>query len=262
MRHVKQLIYGIFYLALWAGLIGGIYALQKPIPTCFDGKQNQKETGIDCGGVCAKVCIPAAIAPLAQSGDPKLILLSIPSSSPAVAPRVSIVAKIQNNNLDFGASSFEYVFKVYDQGGAEIASFPGRSFIYPGETNKHLVLLNEALSAGSNPATVGLTMQNPLWTPIARFPRPELRIQTANTAEANGNLVTQGTLVNQDSIDFSTVYLTAVYYDPNGAVLGVSGTERNNVTAGESREFAMFHPLIPNAAPERTQVFITALNLR
>ena len=171
------------------------------------------------------------------------------------------MAEVQNRNLDFGASSFEYVFKVYDQGGVEIASFPGRSFIYPGEI-KRLTLLNEAMPAGSNPATAGLTMQNPLWTPIARFPRPELRIRTANTAEANGNLVTQGTLMNQDSVDFPIVYLTAVYYDSNGAILGVSGTERNNVTAGESREFALFHPLIPNAAPEKTQVFITAPNLR
>jgi hypothetical protein len=69
-------------------------------------------------------------------------------------------------------------------------------------------------------------------------------------------------LVNQDSIDFSTVYLTAVYYSPDGDILGVSATERNNVTAGESREFTLFHPMILGAAPEKTQVFATALNLR
>lgn len=268
MRHVKQLIYGIFYLALWAGLIGGIYAWQLPTPTCFDNRQNQNEIGVDCGGVCARVCIPATIAPLAQNGEPKMILLGsavgtsgAASSSAAAAPRVSIVSEIQNRNLDFGASSFDYVFKIYDQGGALIVSLPARSFIYPGEV-KRLVLLNQTLPAGSNPVTAKLALQNPLWTPADRFPRPKLTIQTANTAETNGNLVTQGILVNQDNIDFPTVYLTAVYYDLNGAIVGVSGTERNNVTAGESREFTLFHPVITNAAPEKTQVFVTAMNLR
>lgn len=261
MRHVKQLIYGIFYLAFWAALIGGMYAWQKPEPSCFDNRQNQKETGVDCGGPCAKVCIPTAIAPLSQNGDPKLIILGNLSGPAEAAPRISIAAEIQNRNLDFGASSFDYVFKVYDADGALIQSFPGRSFIYPGEVRR-LVLLNEALPAGSRPFAAQLVMQNPLWTPGTRFPRPELVIRTVNTSAANENLVTQGTIVNQDSVDFPTVYLTAVYYDQNGTIVGVSGTERNNVTAGESREFSLFHPLISGAVPERTQVYVTALNLR
>jgi hypothetical protein len=261
MRHVKQLIYGIFYLALWAAFIGGIYAWQKPAPSCFDNSKNQNETGIDCGGVCSKVCIPEAIAPLAQVGDPKLIVFDNVSAVPPQAPRVSIVSEVQNSNLDFGASSFEYVFNVYGQGGEVIASFPGRSFIYAGEI-KRLALLNETLPLGSDPSSAKIVIQKPIWTPIARLSRPELTVQTANTIEDNGNLVTQGILVNQDSVDFATVYITAVYYDQNGAVIGVTGTERNTVAAGESREFALFHPMIPSAAPERTQVFVTALNLK
>lgn len=261
---MKQLIYGIFYLALWAGLIGGIYAWQKPAPTCFDDRRNQNEVGVDCGGVCARVCVPETIAAISQSGDPRLILLgaSVASTTnPIPAPRISVVAEIQNRNLDFGASSFEYLFKVYDQGGAEIASFPGRSFIYAGEV-KRLSLLNQVLPEGSSPAAARLTIQNPIWTPVARFPLPKLAIQTVNTTEANDNLVTRGVLVNQDSIGFATVYITAVYYDAAGRTLGVSGTERNNVAAGEVREFSLFHPTIPNAVPERTQIFATALNIR
>lgn len=255
---MKQLIYGVFYLALWAGLIGGIYAIQKPVPTCFDGRQNQNEAGIDCGGVCAKVCVPEEILPLVQAGDPKLILLD---AATAAAPRVSIVSEVQNRNLDFGASTFEYVFSVHDQAGAVIASFPGHSFIYSGEI-KRLAIPNETLPAGSSPAYAKLSLRNPMWTPMAKFPRPKLIIQTVGTAETDGNLVTHGTLVNQDSVDFPAVYLVAVYYNSTGGIVGVTATEPNNVTAGETREFSLFHPTIPGAAPEKTQVFATALNLR
>jgi len=268
MRRAKQLIYGIFYLAVWAGLIGGIYAWQKPVASCFDNKQNQKEAGVDCGGPCARVCIPATIAPLAAAGDPKLIVFggsqaasSTGTPGPASAPRVSLVAEIQNRNIDFGASSFDYVFSVYDRTGAVLASFPGRSFIYPAEI-KRLAILNEGMPADSEPVSAKITLSGALWTPAVRFPRPQLTLQAAGTQEANGNFVTQGTVVNQDSVDFPVVYLTALYYDADGKVVGVSGTERNNVTAGETREFALFHPVIPGAVLARTQVSVTAYNLR
>lgn len=33
---------------------------QEPTPTCYDGKQNQGETGIDCGGPCASCLAPGS----------------------------------------------------------------------------------------------------------------------------------------------------------------------------------------------------------
>ena len=52
------------------GIVGGVVAiiagyfvytvLFKVDPTCFDGKKNQDERGIDCGGVCALVCLADA----------------------------------------------------------------------------------------------------------------------------------------------------------------------------------------------------------
>src|SRR3989344_7106673 len=205
MRHVKQLVYGILYLILLAAFVGGIYSWAKPVPTCFDGRQNRDETGVDCGGRCAKVCVPAAIASLVQNGEPKLVLLVTSADTGlAAVPRVSVVSEIRNPNQDFGASKFDYVFKIYDPSGAEIASFPDSSYIYPGEI-KRIVLLNKTLPAGSSPAAARLILQSPLWVPLERFPRPKLSIQTVNTTEERGTLVVKGTLVNQDSVDFQTV---------------------------------------------------------
>jgi hypothetical protein len=172
-----------------------------------------------------------------------------------------LVVELRNRNLDFGAATFGYNFNLYDTSGAVIASFPGDSFVYPGEV-KYLSLLNVALPAGASPSYVRLETEPPQWTPASRFPKPMLTIQTSLTEVANDNLVTRGMLVNQDSVDFSTVYLTALFYDSSGAVVGVSGTERNNVTAGESREFTLFHPIIPGVDPGRTRVFATAFNPR
>ena len=38
------------------------FLLLYKAPTCFDGKQNQGEGGIDCGGPCVKLC-PSAFLP-------------------------------------------------------------------------------------------------------------------------------------------------------------------------------------------------------
>jgi len=34
-----------------------IYPSFNKAPTCFDGKQNGNETGINCGGSCARACL-------------------------------------------------------------------------------------------------------------------------------------------------------------------------------------------------------------
>jgi hypothetical protein len=259
MRHVKQLIYGVFYMALWAGLIGAIYAWQKPAPSCFDGVRNQNEAGVDCGGVCARACVPAATAPLQVVGDPSMILFGDAATTSTL--RASLVAEIRNSNLDIGASNFGYTWSILDGSGVEIESFSASSFIYPGEI-KYLTLLNAALPAGATPTSARIELGNPQWTREDRFPRPNLDILSDNTEVANNNLVVSGSLVNRDAVDFQTVYLTAIFYDTNSRIAGVSGTERNNVTSGESREFSLFHPLIQNVAPERTVVRATAFNPR
>lgn len=47
------------FLTIWSCLLIGIMITIvscRPDPTCFDGKQNGGETGIDCGGVCDSIC--------------------------------------------------------------------------------------------------------------------------------------------------------------------------------------------------------------
>ncbi|MDP6250283.1 MAG: hypothetical protein QGH26_05690, partial [Candidatus Pacebacteria bacterium] len=33
-----------------------VYNIFNKEPTCFDGKQNSNERGVDCGGGCEKIC--------------------------------------------------------------------------------------------------------------------------------------------------------------------------------------------------------------
>src|SRR3989344_6858971 len=54
-RILKQIAYGIFYLALISGISYSIYYWNNRT-TCFDGIQNGMEQGLDCGMVCGVAC--------------------------------------------------------------------------------------------------------------------------------------------------------------------------------------------------------------
>ena len=74
-------------------------------PTCFDGKQNQDESGVDCGGVCEKVCSFQAV-------KPNIIW----SRSFKVSEGIyNAIAYIENPNIRAEAFAVPYVFKIFDE---------------------------------------------------------------------------------------------------------------------------------------------------
>jgi hypothetical protein len=117
--------YGFFFLfvLILVILIGvpAVYFLYKK-PTCFDGKQNGTERGIDCSGSCPKLC-PADFA------EPRVLW----SYSMRVVPGVyNSIAYVQNPN-PVEAKSVPYVFRIYDDKGVQIAERKGNAFVPAGQ---------------------------------------------------------------------------------------------------------------------------------
>lgn len=116
----------------YIGGIGGILVLLIGLPlflllynppSCTDGKKNQDEAGIDCGGSCQKICpfqIPEPIVKWARS-------LSVQAGV------YNAVAYIENPNVSFGAIKAPYIFRVYDAEGLLIAERKGQTFVPPGK---------------------------------------------------------------------------------------------------------------------------------
>src|SRR5258708_7203484 len=150
-RKFKQLIYLLFFALCWTALIAGIYFLfLKPAPSCYDGKQNQGEEGVDCGGPCATVCIPSSIKSI--SVVDRVVWLKTADN------RYVIFAAVKNENATFAARSFGYTFKAYDAGGNLIQTASGDSYIYAGDV-RYLFLPN--VSIVGDPARVTLDINNP-----------------------------------------------------------------------------------------------------
>lgn len=126
-RKRKKTIIAVFPLALFLLIVVAIIILSQPAATCFDGKKNGHEEGVDCGGFCVS-CELKYAAPLEIiSSD----ILGIGQN----ASELSV--KIRNSNADYGAR-FSYQINVISLLGVKVSEASGESFILP-HSEKYLI---------------------------------------------------------------------------------------------------------------------------
>ncbi len=105
-------------------------------PTCADGKQNQDEQGIDCGGPCTLLC------------DTQYVPLTVLWSrmSKVTDGVYNVLAYIENPNLTAEANNLNYVFKLYDKNGLLLRERFGRTFV---PANKVMAIFEPELQTGN-----------------------------------------------------------------------------------------------------------------
>ncbi len=244
-RIAKQLIYGAIYIMFFAGIGTGMYFLfLKPAPSCFDKKQNQNETGIDCGGVCGTVCLPAGLQKIEIINQVKVFSLA--------AGRIELLAKIQNANAGLAARSFGYHFDLYGEDNTFIRAIPGTSFIYAQEI-KYIGEFAD-IAGAKKVVRAEFKIDAPDWVNANDFRRPSLAVQDKNINVDSKRIQATGKVANEDTMLLQKVMIAAVFYDRFGLAAGFSQTELENLMPGESRAFAIAHPSINGFDPIRTEI--------
>ena len=235
-RDTKRLTIIAVYLLAFLVLGVGLYLIIKPKPTCFDGKQNQNEQGVDCGGICAMACMEKII------GNDLLVreITFIPTGDRG---RYDVVARIFNPNNDIGAASFQYSLLLRDESGKEIARVTNSSFILPQET-KTLLAFN--LEPAMAPSKAVIELSDFKWTRLRGYrAKPELNIYSKRyverpTASAFGAAL--GTLVNDSVYDFRRIQVKVVLRDASGTPLAANQTEMQTVNVGREQEITLVFP--------------------
>ena len=95
-------------------------SLYRP-PTCLDGRQNQGEDGVDCGGPCQLLCKSKTLEPI-------VLWQRFFKVSPGV---YNAVAYVQNPNVNSAAYNVPYVFRLYDARNLIIYERKGITAIAP-----------------------------------------------------------------------------------------------------------------------------------
>lgn len=206
-------------------IIGGIIVLivgyvvyvnfLKVEPTCFDGKQNQDERGIDCGGVCALVC------PM----DTKTIV-PLWSQVFEITPGVySAVSYLENQNTTAGVEKINYELRTYDANNI-LTSEPitGSTFIGP---NERTAIFESPISTGNRiPKTAFFTFTStPIWKKTdPRFQIPQLVSQNIVLADESTSPKLSAEIVNNTLYDYESVPVIVLLYNKEGNVIHASQT--------------------------------------
>jgi hypothetical protein len=240
-RKYRQIVISFIYVVLFSLFSAFVYYVFLKAPeTCLDGKQNQDESGIDCGGVCG--ACPDLIT--GQDLEVKEVAFV-----PGGGNRYDVLAKIHNPNDEAGASSFAYSFVLKDVSGKIIATRSGTDYVLPQES-KYIIGLNldvDTLSA----ASVNLEIRDVTWERFSGYQeKPQVNVYQKSYAQISsggaGFGEAKGLVSNESTYDFRSLVVKVILRDASGKPLAVNSTEMRTVGAHEQRDFRL---IWPNAFP-------------
>lgn len=240
----KQLTYLLFALAVIVGLIFTVW-LKITAPRCTDGKQNQDEKGVDCGGSCAKEC-------LGEIKD-----LSVLWSKPlqVAGNDYDAVALVENRNLSLSAKSVKYQFKFYDDRNILIASRQGEIFVNPGQ--KFAIFENNIDVGSRKPAKVFLEFQKNINWEIYKGENLGL-VVTRKEYQDNPMPSLSATLENKTLADIKGFYAVAIIYADDGNAVAASATKIGEIKGGASADIFFTWPEKFGEKYSRDEIYLSA----
>jgi hypothetical protein len=224
-RQRKLIIGGICLLIVIGAIAIPAYFFFHQQPTCFDATQNQDERGIDCGGVCARLC-----------KNEQLGLIVEWKNTLRVSPRVyTAVAYVTNPNPRAEAKDVPYTFTVYNAANEIVATKSGKAFIPAG---KHTAIIESNIISETIPTKTLFEFGTAFdWT--AAKPRGDVVIKNPQASDESKSPVVTVTIANPTFKDIPEVQVIAIIYDSQGNAFAASKTI-TNVLKRESEQPIFF----------------------
>lgn len=232
-RTFKQLIIIAIYLLILAGIGTGLYFHYRAEPTCFDGKKNQGEEEVDCGGPCP----PCEIRYLRK---PEILWADFFATGEHSG---DVAVKIKNSNSRYGARKFSYKMVLLDAFGEELAARVGESFVMPQEL-KYLVEPKFDVVAGEV-KDVQIEIFDIQWAALSDY-QPDLSARGVrarfSVPPEIGYLEVSGLVMNRGAILLDRVGVNAILYDKDRRPIAAGRTEIRSLKPNGERYFKILWP--------------------
>lgn len=212
----RQLLYIAIVLMVFFIVAGvSLYKTVTVAPSCFDGKKNGTELGVDCGrqSSCNKYC----------SGELQAPVVRWVRVFPVNEGYVHAVAYIEHGNPTAASYSASYTFRLYDKFNSLIVERKGTSYIGPaGKT----AMVETLIPVGTtNPSEIRTTFAfDPLsWQKVsAKFSGVVINTDRTllETTETGTRLT--ATIENESRYQFRTMDVAALLYDADDNVITAS----------------------------------------
>ncbi len=236
-------------------LIGGfVWWLLDVPPTCGDGKMNQNELAIDCGGVCDLRCISETRRLLTKWVQPLEV-------SPGFW---SVVAYMENPNLQSYTNRVAYRFKLYNEANTLIAEREGGIFIHGDPV---VPIFEGGIDiSGEYVARAFIEFENePVWYAL-RIPI-DLDIEQPTLTQETFLPRITASVVNREFFEVRNIEVVALVFDTDDNIMAASETivplllsrGRSNVTFTWPRSFPREVgriELVPRAPPAQEDAIV------
>lgn len=215
---------------------------QKP-PSCTDGKQNQNERGVDCGGICQLACsFDVTAEPTIQWSRAYYVTKGI----------YNLVAYVQNPNVNYISKQVPYIFKVYDENNILLATREG-SVALP--TAKLFPIFEAGIDVGERiPKKVVFEFTEPLiWVEYAGE-RPELAVSDVVLSRINESPKLTAKVSNKTLNQYRGVEVVAILYDVEGNGFAASRTYVDRIGDKQTRDVSFTWPEVFTASTSRIEI--------
>lgn len=216
----RRFIYGSVVAVFLLVAVGfPLWKIFYVAPTCFDGKKNGSEQGVDCGGNCKKLCASDFI-------PPSNTWVKFEQSAPGL---YNVAAYIVNPNTSGEAFGVPYQVELFDGQGMLITQFNGTFTLTP---NRNSLAFKAGVNVGSRiPAKANFK-----FTAIPEWHKQNDRVSKIKVSDKiyeddknSSSLVV--TLQNDDVLPVGPFSLYVVLYNQAGNAIGFSATRIDGIAA-------------------------------
>lgn len=210
-RSQKQFV--VFLIVISPIVVAAFFIIKGliPVATCFDNKQNQSETGLDCGGSCVscELKYPKAITVFSS----RAVLVS--------ENFYDLAAEIENPNEFLSSVRVGYEFKLYDRFGL-VTTRIGTTFLYAQERT---LVIEPGISTTRSAERAEFRITSVDWqekrdlTPTIIA---EQRVYSVVEVQGKKQSVVDITLMNKSAYDFAKVEMQVAVLDKEKNLLGVN----------------------------------------
>ena len=225
----RQFSYFLLLIILVAAVAGGVFVFYRPEPSCGDGRQNQGELGIDCGGACTAVC-PNEALPI------KVAWTRIFTIADGV---YEVGALLTNPNPKLAATKVPYSIRLVDDQNILITIKQGEIFLNPRES--FAIFLNGIDVGRRKPARAFIEFtQAPRWERVVEAPPTIIVTKEPFINEPNPKLTVE--ITNNTRIAWENVQLSVVLSDQDRNAIAASATVVEQVAAGAQQKAVFTWP--------------------
>ncbi len=218
-RFILSLVFVVLILLI--GLPAFFFFYKSP--TCFDGKQNGDETGVDCGGSCQLLCAVESL-PIIQKGDAQIL---------KVADSIyEVVALFENPNANAQIYRASYTIKLFSASStAPIKIIEGEVFVPKNGIfavfEKPFLLENES----PNKAVFSWKKESLVWQKN-NVSLPNISVRTKNLTKPESAPRLDVQVLNNSLETIYNIELIVLLSDTEGNIFAASKTFLDSLSSG------------------------------